>query len=179
VRRLGTALMLGLALVLAACGGGSDGFSSGDLQTVTGDGFTVKMPGKPERETVPIPTGAGTVKAHVYTVKSDNEAYLVSASPLPAGAQADLAGVVKGGANAVGGTVQDDVATTYQGFRARDARVPDAKNNGGTGTLFVRVILATKGNAKVLYHIQYVRKGGGRTTPPDLYKQVLASLKIQ
>ncbi|MDX6691430.1 MAG: hypothetical protein QOG15_2887, partial [Solirubrobacteraceae bacterium] len=166
-------------LVLGACGGGAGNhFAAGDMQTVTGDGFTVQMPGKPARETVPIPTGAGTVQASVYTVKNDHEAFLVSASPLPAGARADLKAVLSGGASAVSGNVRDDAATTYQGYPAREGRVPDAQNNGGKGTVFVRVILVAKGGKQVLYHLQYVRKGADATAPA-LYKQFLASLKIQ
>ena len=154
-----------IALVLAACGGEA----TKDLQTLKGDGFTVSMPGKPERSEQSVPTPKGTVKAVSYTSASSEKAFSISYTTLSKG---DLHGAIAGGAANVGGTVKDEKATTYQGFKARDARITNAADN--KGTLFIRAILA-HGR---LYILQYIGEGKDVDTAPAAYTEILNSLKI-
>jgi hypothetical protein len=156
------------ALALASCGGEANK----DLATLKGDGFTVSMPGTPKRAEQSVPTAKGTVKAVSYTSDSKEKAFSIGYTTLPAGITGDLHGAIAGGATNVGGTVKDEKETTYQGFKARDARITGAAKN--KGTLFVRAILA-KGR---LYILQFVGEGNNLTKAPDAYTQIINSLKI-
>ena len=156
------------ALVLAACGGEA----TKDLQTLKGDGFTVSMPGNPKRSEQSVPTAKGTVKAVSYTSDSTEKAFSIGYTTLPKGIEGDLHGAIAGGAANVGGTVKDEQATTYQGFKARDARITNAAEN--KGTLFVRAILA-EGR---LYVLQFIGEGNNLTEAPEAYTEIVNSLKI-
>ncbi len=157
-----------VALVLAACGGEA----TKDLAPLKGDGFTVDMPGKPERSEQSVPTAKGTVKAVSYTSDSSEKAFSIGYTELPKGVQGDLHGAIAGGAANVGGTVKDEKETTYQGFKARDARITNAAEN--KGTLFVRAILADGR----LYVLQYIGEGKNLKTAPPAYTEIVNSLKI-
>lgn len=156
------------ALVLGACGGEA----TKDLQTLEGDGFTVSMPGKPQRSEQSVDTARGTVKAVSYTSDSSERAFSLGYTELPKGVAGDLHGAIAGGATNVGGTVKDEQATTHQGFKARDARITGAADD--KGTLFVRAILA-KGR---LYVLQYIGEGSDVKAPPAAYTEIVESLKI-
>jgi hypothetical protein len=155
-------------LVLGSCGGEA----SKDLATLKGDGFSVSMPGKPSRNQQSVPTPNGTLKAISYTSDSRDKAFSIGYTELPKGVKGDLHGAITGGAANVGGTVRDEVATTYQGYKARDARITGAADN--KGTLFVRAILA-KGR---LYLLQFIGDGANLKKAPDAYGQIVGSLKI-
>jgi hypothetical protein len=155
-------------LVLASCGGEA----TKDLAPLKGDGFTVSMPGKPSRSEQSVPTAKGTVKAVSYTSDSKSKAFSIGYTTLPKGVQGDLHGAIAGGAQNVGGTVKDEKAATYQGFKARDARIVGAADN--KGTLFVRAILA-KGR---LYVLQFIGEGKDLKTAPGAYTEIVNSLKI-
>jgi hypothetical protein len=148
------------------------------MRTVRGDGFTVEMPGKPQRERSPVSTGAGTVQASVLAVKNHDEAFLVSASPLPPGANVDLKEIIYVGAATVGGLALHVTATTYQGYPTRDARVPDVAARGGESTVFFRAILVKKGGQRFVYRMQYVHNGAN-AQPTALYRRFLASLRFR
>jgi len=157
-----------VALALAACGGEA----SKDLATLDGDGFSVSMPGKPTRKVQSVPTANGTFKAISYTSDSRDNAFSIGYTQLPKGVRGDLHGAIKGGAANVGGKVRDERPTTYQGYRARDARITGAADN--KGTLFVRAILA-KGR---LYLLQFIGDGPNLEKAPAAYSEIVASLKI-
>jgi hypothetical protein len=161
-------LILPVALALVSCGGEA----TKDLKTLKGDGFTVSMPGKPERSEQSVPTAKGTVKAVSYTSDSKEKAFSIGYTTLPDGVKGDLHGAIAGGAANVGGTVKDEKDTTYQGFKARDARITNAANN--KGTLFVRAILA-KGR---LYVLQFIGEGKNLESAPGAYTEIVNSLKI-
>jgi hypothetical protein len=168
MRTLSKFLPLLAALMLASCGGEA----TKDLATLKGDGFTVSMPGKPTRSEQSVPTPRGTVKAISYTSDSRDKAFSIGYTELPKGVRGDLKGAIKGGAANVGGTVRDEKATTYQGYKARDARITGAADN--KGTLFVRAILA-KGR---LYLLQFIGDGPNLKQAPEAYSEIVSSLKI-
>ena len=158
-----------VALVLASCGGEA----TKDLKTLNGEGFSVSMPGKPTRKVQSVPTANGTFKAISYTSDSRDKAFSIGYTELPKGIRGDLHGAIKGGADNVGGKVRDEKATTYQGYKARDARITGAADN--KGTLFVRAILA-KGR---LYLLQFIGDGPNLKQAPPAYAQIIGSLKIE
>jgi hypothetical protein len=157
------------ALVVAACGGAG----TKELATLEGDGFTVSMPGTPKRSVQSVPTPRGTVKAISYTSDSHDKAFSIGYTELPKGVKGDLRGAIAGGASNVGGTARDEVDTTYQGFKARDARITGAADN--KGTLFVRAILVRNR----LYVLQFIGNGANLKKPSDAYSQIVNSLKIR
>lgn len=168
-RKLLPYLTVLLALVLASCGGEA----TKDLQTLDGDGFSVSMPGKPTRNEQSVPTANGTVKAISYTSDSKDKAFSIGYTQLPKGIRGDLPGAIKGGAANVGGTVRDEHATTYKGYKTRDARITGAADN--KGTLFVRAILANDR----LYLLQFIGDGPDLKTAPPVYAQIINSLELE
>jgi hypothetical protein len=165
------------ALAVAGCGGGSSsggggGAGTNKLATLRGDGFSVSMPGKPKRSEQAVPTPRGTVKAISYTSDSRDRAFSIGYTELPKGAEGDLHGAITGGAINVGGIARDEVDTTYQGFKARDARITGAADN--KGTLFLRAILVKNR----LYVLQFIGDGANLKKPSAAYSQIINSLKI-
>jgi len=161
------------ALLLGACG--ATGESTKDLETLQGDGFSIKMPGTPKRSSRTIQSGAGPVTLTSYVSDGSEQAFSIAFTELPKAAKGDLVAALRGAATSLGGTLTDERMTKYQGFDTRDARILGVKNNKGTeGTLFTRVIL-TKDR---LYELRFVVEGGDRTQPPDVYPQFRDSLKL-
>lgn len=168
-RRLVPCLTVLLALALASCGGEA----TKDLATLDGDGFSVSMPGKPTRTEQSVRTPNGTVKAISYTSDSKDKAFSIGYTQLPDGVRGDLKGAIKGGAANVGGTVREETATTYKGYKARDARITGAADN--KGTLFVRAILAKDR----LYLLQFIGDGPNVEKAPSDYAEIIDSLVIE
>ena len=180
MRLLRRLLLVGLATLLSpalvACGDDKEknAASAKPAATLKGDGFSVEMPGKPERRVLTAPTAAGPLPITSYLTEDGEEGFSMSVLKLPKGARFDLDGAVEGAAANVKGTVEDNSKTRYQGFPARDARIANAAdNNGNKGTVFARMILA-KGR---LFQLQFVKKGDV-TSPPAAYRSFVASLKI-
>lgn len=156
------------ALVVAACGGQD----AKELAKLEGDGFSVIMPGKPRRSEQSVRTQRGTMRAISYTSDSRDRAFSIGYTELPKGVTGDLHGAIVGGASRVGGTARDEVDTTYQGFKARDARITGAADN--KGTLFLRAILVRNR----LYVLQFIGDGANLKKPSEAYSQIVNSLKI-
>lgn len=178
MRRLGMLPFLALALVLAACGG-SDGFTSEDLKPLSADGFTVSMPGKPDREPVTVPTVAGNATGVVYTVKDNDEAFVIASTDLPATGVFDLDASVQGSATGVQGTVKKKTTLRYQGYPARDARIANAKSQGNKVTVFLRAIVVKGSKGTRLFQLQYVSRDPDRAAPPALYGEFMKTLRIK
>jgi len=154
--------------------GAFEGEADKALATLDAEGFSVRMPGHPERSTKTIPTAGGTIPLVLYLSESSDKAYTVSYLDLPPGVKGDLKAAVAGAAAAVRGTARDEVETAHQGFPARDARIANASDRkGNKATVFTRVILA-KGR---VYQLQYVEAGDAERAPAA-YSEFLGSLKI-
>ena len=168
------ATLLGPALV--ACGDDKEKAASAKpAATLKGDGFSVEMPGKPERRVLTAPTAAGPLPITSYLSEDGEEGFSMSVLKLPKGARFDLEGAVRGAAANVKGTVKDNSKTSYEGFPARDARIANAADeNGNKGTVFARMILA-EGR---FFQLQFVKQGADVKSPPAAYERFLASLKI-
>lgn len=75
----------------------------------------------------------------------------------------------------MGGTVNDEVDSTYQGFPTRDARITGgSESSGKKGTVFIRVIVTPER----LYQLIYVEEGADQTTPPADFYTFRDSMKI-
>ena len=175
MRRLSVLPLLAVVLlavsVLPSCGGEADKA----LAPFDAEGFSVSMPGKPQRSTETANTPAGPITVILYSSEGRNKAYVASYIDLPPGVEGDLAGAISGAAGAVQGTATDEVPTTYQSFPARDARITNADDgDGNKGTAFLRVINANNR----LYQLQYIQAGGDVKTPDSKYPEFLSSLKI-
>ena len=171
-RLLIAALAALVALAPVACG---EEASDAEVSALDGEGFTVRMPGKPKRTTETVATAAGPVTVTAYIAESSQEGFSMSVAKLPDTAEGDLDGAIRGAAANVKGTPKDTRTTTYQGFPARDTRIVGAEDTrGNRGTVFARVILAEG----TLFQLQFVQRGGDVKTPPATYAAFLRSLKI-
>lgn len=176
VRGLLLVALLGPALV--ACGGdeGDGGAASRQaVKTLRGEGFSVRMPGSPQRQVITAQTAAGPVPITAYITEVGEEGFSMSVLTVPKGVRGDLDGAVKGAAASVKGKLRTTTKIRHQGFPGRDARIADAADaNGNKGTVFARVILA-KGR---VFQLQYVTGGADVDSAPAAYRSFVSSLKI-
>ena len=171
LRRLLIAALVAL-VALVGCG---EQAGDAEVSALDGEGFTVRMPGKPKRTTQVVATAAGPVTVTAYIAESSREGFSMSVAKLPDTAEGDLDGAIRGAAENVKGTPRDTRRTTYQGFPARDTRIVDAEDESGNkGTVFARVILADG----TLFQLQFVQQGADVKAPPASYAAFLRSLKI-
>ena len=171
------ALATVLSAALVACGDDkeSNAASARPAATLTGDGFSVEMPGSPQRRVLTVPTSSGPLPVTSYLSEGGEEGFSMSVLKVPEGVRFDLEGAVRGAAANVKGTVKDNSKTSYEGFPARDTRITNAADkNGNKGTVFARMILA-KGR---FFQLQFVKEGADVKSPPAAYKRFVASLKI-
>jgi hypothetical protein len=168
------ATLLGAGLV--ACGDDKKGAASEKpVATLKGEGFTVRMPGKPKRQVITAQTAAGPVPITAYLTEGGQEGFSMSVLTVPKGVKGNLQGAVEGAASSVRGKLASTAKTTYQGFPARDARITNAADqNGNKGTVFARVILA-KGR---IFQLQFVTGGADVASPPAAYAGFISSLRI-
>lgn len=170
-------LTFGAAPSLTSCAS-TKGATVDELTTLNGEGFSVLMPGKPERLVKTAPSAAGPVDVTFYLIPKGNTAYTVSVFAVPEGVQFDLDGAVSSVASSVGGKVADSAETTYQGFPARDARITGARDKNGKkgkkGTIFTRAVIS----GDHFYQLQFIAEGGDVTAPSPVYTKLRDSLKI-
>ena len=167
-------MVIALAMCAALVGCGEDAADK-QAAVLTGEGFTVNMPGDPKRSTQTIPTPAGPVLLTAYVTEGGEEGFSMSVAKISSTVEGDLDRAVRGAAANVRGSAKDTRKTTYQGFPARDTRITNAQDEKGRkGTVFARLILA-KGR---LFQLQFVQQGADVKDPPAAYKSFLASLKI-
>lgn len=162
-------LLVGL---LPACSGEADK----PLATFEGDGFSIDMPGKPERTTDSTDSALGKLPIVVHTSGSRDKAYILIYTEFPSPPEVDMGGLMEILARSLNGTAQEDTGTTFQGLPARDGRITNASAEGRDKphTVFLRAIEAKNR----LYQLQYVQEGADVKAPPPEYSQFLASFKI-
>jgi hypothetical protein len=155
---------------------GDDEPSRSDLRVFDGDGYSVDLPGEPEREVLSIPTDDGEIELVVHYVARDSSVMGVATGKTPRGEKPDLTGAIFGTALATGGMIEDEAATRHRGLRARDARISSVVGDDGDtdATLFVRVIA----KRDRLYQLQYI-VAGERTSPPEVYDAFVRSFRVR
>ena len=173
-RPLLVTVMTATALTLVACGDDGPGkLSEEKVYTLKGNGFSVRIPGKPERKVVAAETSAGAVPVITYISTGDPDGVSLSVLRVPEKVKADLDAAMKGIATNVKGTLTNHTKTTYQGFEARDALIKNARDaDGNKGTVFARVIFA-KGR---VFQLQYATDGAVTTAP--VFRRFASSLRI-
>lgn len=171
------------ALLIAACGSSSKSTAhlptqptptapaATGLVTFNHTGFSIGLlPGKHHRAALSLQVPGATLKLVLYLVQQGDLATAIGSFTQPFD-QKQMTGAIAGGARAVSGSVHDEVATTYQGHPARDARInSDAKD----GTVFVRTV----STATRTYLLEYIVKGPDHTTAPAGLATFLSSLKL-
>ncbi len=177
-RLLLVTLMTATAVALVACGDDGPGkLSEEKVYTLKGNGFSVKIPGKPERKVIAAETSEGAVPVITYISTGDPDGISLSVLRVPEKVKPDLDAAMKGIATNVKGTLTNHTKATYRGFESRDAVIKDARGEGDDdddqGTVFARVILA-KGR---VYQLQYATDGAATTAP--VFTRFAASLRIE
>lgn len=150
------------------------------LRPVHAAGFTISMPGTPERSDQPVPMvfvgpAADRVpptKAISYTSESADKAYMTSVVQGPTTAAADLGSGVAGMAANTGGSLRETRRSRYRGHPAIDARITGVGD--GKATTFARLVLADDR----VFVVQVVVAGKDVATPPPAFPRVLRSLRI-
>ncbi|MEY2441557.1 MAG: hypothetical protein QOJ46_983 [bacterium] len=139
-----------------------------DLVRFRGDGFSVSLPGKPERATT---SDAGHERVF-YAVRVADRYMGIGHVQVPHDKAPDviLRTSIRDGAATSGASVHDEAATTYQGFPARDARYTDVD---GCCTVFIRMIITRSR----FYQLEYLVTGTDRATPA-VFKKFISSLRI-
>lgn len=172
-------LALTLAALLAGCGGsdelGGTGTpaSASDLVTLRGPGFTIGLPTKATSQTQTVKTQAGPIKATYYSSESEEGAFVVALTDLPANVEPNLDGAVDGAVKQVDGTLKEKSEIELLGYPARAARYL-ARAGGEDVTFFARVV-AVKGK---LFQVQFVVTGEDVAEPPAVFEDVLDSIDL-
>ena len=151
------------------------------LAMLRGEGFEMRMPGRPERtaDEIPIPVVGSAAhlvpptKATTYTSDGDRTAYAVSVIEGPVTAAVDLRDGLAGMASALGGSVRDSTRTRHRGLAAIDATIAGVAD--GEATAFVRVVHA----GTRLLVVQGIVDGSSAETPPPAYAAIVASLHVR
>ena len=171
-RALGlVALLLSVSFVGACGGSGSDTPTAEDLKPFAADGFSVELPGTPQRSEEPVP--GSDLKLVFYSVDANDEYYAISVVDVPEGTPLDVDGAVEGSAANIGGTVAEKVPVQVDVHDAMDARITGAKSNGIEGTAFTRVI-ATPTR---LYQILTIERGADERQNVT-HDRIVASFKL-
>ncbi len=181
-RLMASTLLIACAVLATGCGLVEDVISPraeelGSLQTLKGKGFRVDLPCTPVKSTQDAPI-KGLIKPApmtLWTCEGPEVGYAVATVRLPRAVQGNLEGAAQGAADALeNGKVMKNKKTSYAGLPARDVRI-ESTWKGKPGTMFGRVLV----HDRVLYQVQGVVIGQHTTKPPELYREVLASLSFR
>ncbi|MDT4955184.1 MAG: hypothetical protein QOJ02_3322 [Acidobacteriota bacterium] len=118
--------------------------SDSTWQTVTGDGFTISMPGTPAKSEQTEPSLAGPITVHLYTVTHGYEGYMAGNTRYPdsvfaSGNSNDIMDGARNGAiSGINGEVTSEHSITMAGYSGREitGKSP-SKNLGFTIRMFV------------------------------------------
>jgi len=120
LRRVSIALVA--AVVLSACGG-----SQWTEFTSSGGRFTILAPGSFEEDSQSVPTAAGDIELHLFTLDRGSEGYFVGYFDMPpellafSDANALLDGAIQGAFGNVGGNVDSQQFISLDGFPGIEA----------------------------------------------------------
>jgi hypothetical protein len=154
------------ALLLSACGGSAwTDFAS------AGGRFSVTAPGGFTEETQTIPTGAGDIEMHIFTLDQGDVGYFVGYFDVPAellalgNTAALLDGGVQGAFGNVGGSIESQKEITLDGHPGREA-TGSFSFEGEAGTLKARAYLV---NDRIYMVFAGARSGQGNLTDTDRF----------
>jgi hypothetical protein len=126
-----------LALLLLAAGCQRKPVSLQEFTPEEG-GFTVLMPGKPQKKSLNIPTAQGNLPGVAYGVEVPNGAFVVGYFDIPPGGQYDCLAGVRGVADQFQGEVTVAQEGTFAGGAGREFEIAARKPKGYVcGRIFV------------------------------------------
>jgi hypothetical protein len=140
------------------------------LVTYQGEGFTVGLPGSPDKQQQTKQTAAGPVTVTILTVSQGQRAFALAYNAIPSTASYDLDAAAKGTVSGTGGALTDVKTISFKGNQGRDYRITGA--GGGKGTAFGRILLV----GSRLFQLEAVVAGGDVKTAPPEYPAMLDSL---
>lgn len=150
------------------------------LRPVHAAGFTISMPGTPQRSDQPVALNVvgpakdlvGPTTATSYTSESADKVYIVSAVESPTTPAINLSEAVTAMAAATGGSLRESARSRYRGRPAINARITGVAD--GKATTFARIVHA----GDRVFILQVIVEGDDVTTPPSAFAGVLRSLRI-
>jgi hypothetical protein len=142
------------------------------LISYQGDGFTVGLPGSPDKQQQTKQTAAGPVTVTILTVAQGQRAFALAYNAIPSNGTFDLDAAAKAAVGGEGGALTDLKTISFKGSEGRDYRITGV--GGGQGTAFARILLV----ANRLFQLQAVVPGGNVQTAPPEYPAMLASLSF-
>lgn len=147
-------LLIAFALIfLAAC--------AAKWETLSEGGFTVQMPGTPNKQSQSINTAVGPVTINMYTVETKGEAFIVAYSDYPeaAASQADpqqlLNNARDGAVRNVNGKITSERSVTLNGKPGKEI-IGDGSLASQEGTFVARIYWVSPR----IYQALYVRPKG-------------------
>lgn len=155
-----------IILLFCAC----SSLTQAKWETVNGDGFTVQMPGTPNKQTQSVPSAVGTLTFNMYTVEQGGEAFIVGYNDFPAaatqGANPDdlLNRAQQGAVTNVNGKITSEKTITMNGHPGRefsgDGTPPGEGGKSQEGTFTARIYWVEPR----LYQTIYVRPKGNTSS---------------
>ena len=153
-------------LVVGGCGGSAwTDFTSADGR------FSVTVPGTFTEETQTIPTGAGDIEMHIFTLDKGDAGYFVRYSDVPAellapgNTAALIDGSIQDAFGNVGGSVESQKEITLDGHPGREA-TGSFSFEGEAGTLKARAYLV---DDRIYMVFAGARGGQGNSTDTDRF----------
>lgn len=99
---------------------------SGSWQTVSGDGFTISMPGNPDHNESTAPSAAGPLPIHLYTVSEGYEGFIAGYTEFPeylienSNAEQMLDSMQEGAISNIQGEVTSQRSITLDGYPGKE-----------------------------------------------------------
>ena len=146
-------------------------------ETVTEEGISVEMPGKPEKKSQNVPTGAGMATGQMLTLDKGAEAYILGYNDFPPSANLDvdpqilLKGASDGAARSIDGHVTSQRDVTSGGYPGTEI-IGDGRKDGKEIEFTIRLFWA---KPRLIQTIYVSEKGKGNKTNAMRF---LDSLKI-
>jgi hypothetical protein len=146
-------------------------------ETVSEDGITVEMPGKPEKKSQNVPTGSGIATGQMLTLDKGAEAYILGYNEFPPSANLDidpqilLKGASDGAVRSIDGHVTSQREVTSGSYPGTEI-IGDGRKEGKEIEFTIRLFWA---KPRLIQTIYVSEKGKGNKTNAMRF---LDSLKI-
>ena len=146
-------------------------------ETVTQEGITVEMPGKPEMKSQNVPTGAGIATGQMLTLDKGAEAYILGYHDFPSSANLDidpqilLKGASEGAARSIEGRITSQRDVTSGGYPGTEI-IGNGQKDGKEIEFTIRLFWA---KPRLIQTIYVTEKGKGDKANATRF---LDSLKI-
>ncbi|MGQ0465453.1 MAG: hypothetical protein ACT4QG_09045 [Sporichthyaceae bacterium] len=171
-RRFGAFALAG-AVLIAGCGG-SESAPEGLGTVVSGEGFSARMPGAPEKTVDSAASAIGTISLTDYVHQVGDEAHRISVSAYPKKAEVNLDIAITSSAESAQGKVIGQSIISYRGKPGRDAQI-EAANGSRQLTTWARYFYY-EGR---LYILQFIEPGHGKTAAPAKFTTFVETFRFE